>query len=123
MNIRRVVTIILSLSVLFGAVTHAGSKILESDTKIIQHNQSNGGNGVDPIKLKAPKTPNNSCAVFKKAKVQYIKRRFGKVTIVKKPKLQCNPKKEQCNLGVSWNHSPTGRLDYKVKVTWSLKPC
>lgn len=122
MNIKLVVTTILSLSLLLGAVS-TGAEVLVSDTKIFKHSRSSGGNGVDSIRLKAPKTAKNSCAVFAKAQIKYTKRHYGKVEIITSPKSQCNPKEEQCKLGVSWKHSPAGRLDYKVNVTWVLKPC
>jgi len=96
---------------------------LVTDTRTFQHNKSSGGSGVDPIRLKAPNTSKNNCATFANAQIEYIKRHYGKVEITQRPKAQCNPKKSQCELKVSWKHSPAGRLDYKVKVTWKTKPC
>ena len=123
MNMKWVVTTILSLSVLLATTASAGAEVLVSNTKIYKHSKSSGGDGVDSIKLKSPKTPKNSCAVFVKAKIKYTKLHYGKVEIVQLPKTQCNPKKEQCKLDVSWEHSPAGRLSYKINVTWALKPC
>jgi len=122
MNMKWIVSILLSLAVLLGMV-EASAEGLVSNTKTFRHNQSSGGSGVDSIRLKAPRTPKSSCAVFVKAQVKYTKRHYGKVEITERPKAQCNPKKEQCKLGISWEHSPAGRLDYKVNVTWALKPC
>jgi len=122
MNMKWIVSILLSFAVLLGMVD-ASAEGLVSDTKTFRHNQSSGGSGVDSIRLKAPRAPKSSCAVFVKAQVKYTKRHYGKVEITERPKAQCNPKKEQCKLGISWKHSPAGRLDYKVNVTWALKPC
>lgn len=123
MNIKIIVSTILSFSIFLGVTAVAGSEVLVSDTKVFQHKVSSGGKGLDSINLRAPRVPKNSCAVFKNAVVKYTKRQYGKVEITKRPKAQCNPKKEQCKLGVSWEHTPSGRLDYKVKVSWQLTPC
>ena len=122
MNIKWVFTLLLSFFVLIAAVS-TKAEVLISDTQVYKHSKSSGGNGVDSIQLSAPRTTAKNCAVFKKAMIKYTKRRYGKVEIIKNPKAQCNPQKEQCKLGVSWKHSPAGRLGYKVKVTWVLKPC
>ena len=123
MSMKWVITTILSLSVLLGAAVSTGAEILVSGTRIYEHGKSSGGKGVDSVSLKAPETAKNSCAVFVKAQIKYTKRHYGKVEIIQHPKTQCNPKKEQCKLGVSWEHSPAGRLGYMINVTWALKPC
>lgn len=123
MKINWIVTTALTLSVLYSATTVATSDVLLSDTKTFLHNKSSGGSGLDSVTLKAPKISGNSCAVFKKATIKYTKRHYGKVEIVQNPKPQCNPKKEQCKISVSWKHSPAGRLNYQIKVAWALKPC
>ncbi len=114
--------IILGFAVVFTS-TATSAKNLTSDTKVYKHNKSSGGTGIDSIQLKPPRTIGNNCVVFKNAVIKYTKRHYGVVKITKTPKAECNPQKEQCKLGVSWQHSPAGRLGYKVKVIWDLKPC
>ena len=122
MNMKSVATTILSLSVLLGMLP-TGAESLVTNTKTFKHSQKSGGSGVDSIRLKAPRTSKNHCSVFVNAQIQYTKRHYGEVEITQRPKAQCNPNKEQCKLSVSWKHSPAGRLDYKVNVTWATTPC
>lgn len=122
MNTKLIANTILSLSVVLGMASVTAEGLI-SVTKTFKHNNSGGGSGVDSIRLTAPKTSKNSCAVFVNAQIHYTKRHYGKVEITEQPKAQCNPKTEQCKLSISWKHSPAGRLDYKVKVSWATKPC
>lgn len=122
MNIKWMVIIILSTSVLLGTVS-TSADVLVSNTKMIEHKHKGGGSGMDTIRLVPPNGIKNSCAVFGKATVLYKTQRYGNVVISKNPKAKCNAKAGQCKLGVKWKLSPAGHVVYKVKVTWALKPC
>lgn len=119
-----VVTITLSLALLSGVAVGADKDELVSYTNTIEHNHSGGGKNIDSIELIAPKTPKNSCAVFNSAEIKYKKLRQGQAKIISQPVLKCDPRREKsCTVTVSWQHSPAGRLNYTVKVGWTLKPC
>ncbi len=124
MMIKWGISILLSLFI-FTGVSASETKVtlLVSHTPEFQHNDKSGGKGIDPIILTAPKTAANTCAVFKQANIQYLKRRYGVAKITTSPNVLCNPAKEVCKFGVSWQHSPAGGLDYKIQVTWSLVDC
>ncbi len=127
-----VVSLTLSLAFLSGVATGADvnknedtdANVLISYTDNIIHNHKGGGRGVDTIELIAPKTAKNNCAVYKRSKIKYNIRRFASAKIDSEPTLFCNPEKEKpCVIDVSWKHSPAGRLDYKIKVSWVLEAC
>lgn len=118
MNSKWMLIIALSFIVLLGGGS-VNADVLITKTKIIKHAKSGGERGFDEIELQAP----NRCAVFSKAKIKYIKRHYGKVKITKRPNPSCHIKNKKCKLKVFWEHSPAGRVDYKVKVTWDINPC
>ncbi len=121
-----VVSITLSLALLSGVATGADANrnILVSYSNNIIHNHGGGGRGLDTIELIAPKTARNSCAVFNYSEIKYNIRRFADAEIVSQPLLLCDPRREKpCAIGVSWKHSPAGRLDYTVKIGWTLQAC
>ena len=127
-----VVSITLSLALLSGVATgadvntseDADANVLVSYTDNIIHNNKGGGRGVDTIELIAPKTAKNSCAVYKHSEIKYKIRRFASAKIDSEPSLACDPKREKpCSIDISWKHSPAGRLDYKIKISWTLEAC
>ena len=119
-----VVTITLSLSLLSGTAIGSGKSELTSYTTTIKHSNGGGGRGVDNIRLTAPKTNNHHCAVFKNAEIKYSMRRYGDASIVSLPSLHCHPhEKTRCDVDIAWKHAPAGRLNYHVKVEWSLQAC
>lgn len=119
-----VVTLTLTLALLSGVATSAETDVLVSHTKNIKHSHGGGGRGLDKLELIAPETESNSCPIFNSAEIKYSMRRYGGAKIISQPLLQCDPRnKERCTVSISWKHSPAGRLNYKIRVGWTLKPC
>ncbi|MCK5902267.1 MAG: hypothetical protein KAG28_03890 [Cocleimonas sp.] len=125
MLIKGLITISLGALLFSGAVVAdtAESEPLISYTKELKHKRQGGGKSTDKIALIPLDVSKGHCALFEKAEVKYTKRRYGKAKIVSRPERHCNPKTETCKVKISWQHSPTGRLNYKVKVTWSVGHC
>ncbi|HPQ95383.1 MAG: hypothetical protein KDI44_00240 [Thiothrix sp.] len=106
------IIILLGTLILNLGVAHAA-------TASFQHNNSSGGKGVDTVSLSAP----GSCMVFRSARLEFSKRRYGSARISRLPAAGCNPGREQCTLAVEWEHGPAGGLDYQVVADWSSGGC
>jgi len=119
-----VVATTLSLSLLSVTAIGADRNEITSYTTTIKHSHGGGGRGVDNIRLMAPKTKSDHCAMFKSAEIKYSMRRYAHASIVSLPSLHCNlHKKTSCNVDIAWKHAPAGGLNYHVKVEWSLQTC
>ncbi len=119
-----VVSITLSLALLSGGAIGAENNTLVSYTDTIIHKNSSGGKGTDVIELTAPETAKNHCAFFDSVAIDYKIRRYADAWIKSQPTESCDPREEDgCKSIVSWEQSPAGRLNYKLKVGWVLKSC
>lgn len=107
------------LTTLSGSL-NAAPTITYSITK--EHFEEAGGEGVDIIIMEKPKAFVNQCATLSAVSINYIQRRYGKVTVEPNTVQVCT-KVKSCELRLIWMHAPAGRLSYSVKAHWTKTAC
>lgn len=119
MSSRTILSIlVLSLAAISAAST-VGPTISLSVVK--EHLEEAGGEGIDIVSIKTPQIFVNRCANLSNVKIEYIQRRYGKVTVEPTSIKKCRV--GQCKLRLNWRHAPAGRLSYRVKARWKLSKC